>query len=284
MTAKKGPDLGPIFLIFVSIFSVQGGASVAKNLFPVIGADSTTALRLFFAAILLCVIFRPWKKALSKKEALSVTLYGTSLGIMNFLFYLALARIPLGIAVAFEFIGPLGLALLHSKRTSDYFVAVLAALGIFLLLPLTELSAPLDLWGVAFAVGAGICWALYIVFGQRAGSTLQGGTAAALGMCVAALVVIPICLFRGASPFQNTSVLPLGFFVAVLSSALPYSVEMVALKKLSTHTFGILMSLEPAVAALIGFVFLREHLTLVQWSAIACIIAASFTKSLTERA
>jgi inner membrane transporter RhtA len=284
MTAKKGPLMGPVFLIFISIFSIQGGASLAKGLFPLVGTDGATALRLSFAALILCLIFRPWRTKLSRQQWLRVIAYGTSLGIMNFCFYLAIFRIPLGIAVALEFIGPLGVALLASKRALDFGVAALAAAGIFLLLPLTNISAPLNPWGVFFALAAGVCWALYIIFGQRAGETLHGGTAASLGMLVAALVILPICFLRGASPFHIVSALPLGVAVAVLSSALPYSVEMVALKKMSTHTFGILMSLEPAVAALIGFVFLKEHLTLVQWTALGCIIAASLTKSLTDRA
>jgi|SRR6185312_9865596 len=278
MTTKKGLILGPIFFILIAMLSIQTGASLAKQLFPVVGAAGATALRLSFAAVILMAVFRPWRQRLSRSELLSVFIYGAALGGMNFLFYLALERIPLGITVALEFTGPLGVALFASRKPIDFFLAGLAALGIILLLPITQLSAPLDPLGILLAVAAGLCWAFYIIFGQKVGSTVHGGTATSLGMCVAALVIIPICLLKGASPFSDVSILPLAILVAILSSALPYSLEMVALKKLPTHTFGILMSLEPAVGAMIGFVFLKEHLTGVQWLAIFCIIAASLAK------
>jgi inner membrane transporter RhtA len=265
------------------MISLQGGASLAKQLFPVVGPIGATSLRLSFASILLCLVFRPWRLRLNKKEILFLFFYGASLGCMNFLFYSALMKIPLGITVALEFIGPLGVALIASRRAKHFFLAALAALGIVLLLPLKASSEPLSWIGISYALGAGLCWALYIVFGQKVSASVQSGMAAAGGMCVAALVVLPLCLLQSENPFQATAILPLAVAVAVLSSALPYSLEMVALKKLSAHTFGLLMSLEPVIAALIGLVFLREHLTLIQWFAIFCIITASIGKTFFDK-
>ena len=202
-------------------------------------------------------------------------MYGLSLGGMNLLFYLALAHIPLGIAVAFEFCGPLAVALFASRRAVDFLWVACAVGGLLLLLPLGVTATALDLWGVAFALAAGACWALYIIFGRRVGASVHGGTATALGMCVAALVVLPFGVVHSGLALLSWDVLPTGFGVAILSSAFPYSLEMIALKKLSAHTFGVLMSMEPAVAAISGLLFLSEKLSSVQWVALGLIILAS---------
>ena len=194
---------------------------------------------------------------------------------MNLLFYISLERIPLGIAVALEFTGPLAVSLIHSKKPIDFIWAILAAVGIFLILPLTQSAEALDVVGILFALGAGFCWALYILFGQKAGGDEHAGIVTSLGMLVAALIVFPFSLVLSSKDIFVSEAMPLAFGVAILSSALPYSLEMISLKRIPAKTFGILMSLEPAVAALMGFMFLSETLTAKQTVAIACIICAS---------
>lgn len=272
-----------IALLVASMISIQFGASVARGLFPALGPEGTTALRCGLAALILLALQRPWRERLPPSAWLTVGLYGASLGLMNLLFYLSLARIPLGVAVALEFTGPLSVALLSSHRARDLLWVALAAAGIVLILPLSRSSRGLDPVGVAFALAAGVCWALYIVLGQRAGRAVQGGAATALGMLAAALVVAPVGVLRAGPRLLQSHLWPMALAVAVLSSALPYSLEMHALRRLPARTFGILMSLEPALAALAGLVVLRERLTLSQGAAIACIIAASAGSAWTTR-
>lgn len=272
-----------IALLVASMISIQFGASVAKGLFPALGPEGTTALRCGLAALMLLALQRPWRARLPPSALLTVGLYGASLGLMNLLFYLSLARIPLGVAVALEFTGPLSVALLSSHRPRDLLWVALAAAGIVLILPLSRSSRPLDPVGVAFALAAGVCWALYIVLGQRAGRAVQGGAATALGMLSAALVVAPVGVLRAGPRLLQSHLWPLALAVAFFSSALPYSLEMHALRRLPARTFGILMSLEPALAALAGLVMLRERLSLSQGAAIACIIAASAGSAWTAR-
>lgn len=258
-----------------SILSIQLGAAIAKNLFPILGAREVTALRLAIAALMLCAFHRPWRTSLRRTERRFVVVYGVIIGIMNLLFYMALARIPLGVAVALEFTGPLSVALLSSRHAVDFVWAILAACGIVLLLPLTSFTAPLDPIGVLYALGAGVCWGLYIIVGRRAGSTIPGGIVTSWGMLIGAIVAIPLCLIN-ATPFAlNAKLLGMATLVAFLSSALPYSLEMVALPRLPAKTFSIFMSVEPAVAALLGLMILGEQLAPIQWIAILCIIAAS---------
>ncbi len=277
--ARLSPVALSILTVLVAMASIQFGASLAKRLFPVVGAPGTTALRLFFATLILGLVWRPWRGKLTRRELLAVVTYGASLGGMNLLFYLALARIPLGIAVAIEFTGPLAVALFASRRPLDFLWAALAVCGIVLILPISGASKALDWVGVGLALGAGLCWALYILFGQKAGASVHGGKATALGMATAALLVCPIGVADAGRALLDWSILPFALGVAVLSSALPYSLEMIALKQLPTRTFGILMSVEPALGALSGLLFLGERLTVGQWVAIACIILASVGSS-----
>lgn len=264
----------PIILLLIAMTSIQGGASLAKGLFPAIGATGTTALRLGLGALILCVLMRPWQSKLSLKSCRSLLAYGLSLGGMNLLFYLSLKTIPLGIAVALEFTGPLGLALLSSRRLLDFTWIALAVFGLWLLLPTGQSAVPLDPVGMGLALAAGLCWALYIVFGQKAGAE-HGKQTVALGTIVAALLVFPIGLWQAGGSLFAPELLPIALTVAVLSSALPYSLEMVALTRLPARTFSTLMSMEPAIAALSGLLFLSERLTLTQWLAISAIILAS---------
>jgi inner membrane transporter RhtA len=272
-----------VLTLLVAMSSIQAGASVAKRLFPLIGAQGATALRLAFAALMLLAFWRPWRRRLTRQELLAVVVYGAALGGMNLTFYLALERIPLGIAVAIEFTGPLAVALLSTRRPVDFVWALLAMAGILMILPLSETSAALDWVGVFWALVAGTCWALYILFGQRAGASVHGGTATSLGMVTAAVLVCPFGVVHAGQKLLDVSLWPMALGVAVLSSALPYSLEMIALKRLPARTFGILMSLEPALAALSGWVFLSEQLTPVQWAAIGCVILASAGSSATSK-
>jgi inner membrane transporter RhtA len=205
--------------------------------------------------------------------------YGLSLGAMNLSYYLALERLALGLTVALEFTGPLAIALLGSRRLLDVAWAILAGAGIVLILPLTSVSAGVDPAGAALALFAGACWALYIVLGKRAGAHAHSGTVTSIGMLVAAALVLPFGIFDAGVKLLEPRLLPLGLGVAVLSSALPYSLEMIALKNLPARNFGILLSLSPAMAALSGRVLLDERLSPLQWIAIGCIVAASVGSS-----
>jgi inner membrane transporter RhtA len=254
--------------------SFQAGASVAKQLIPTIGAPGTTALRLGLSALIVCVLQRPWRSLPSRASLGVILIYGLALGTMNFVFYMSLRTIPLGIAVALEFTGPLAVALAGSRRRTDFLWIALAVVGLLFLLPIARTERSLDPAGVAFALAAGVCWALYIVFGQKAGRA-HGPSASTWGMLIAAIITVPVGLALGGRAVLSPSVLPMGLAVAVLSSAFPYTLEMIALRQLATKTFGTLMSLEPAVAALAGLAFLNERLTVTQWLAIAAVMIAS---------
>jgi inner membrane transporter RhtA len=251
----------------------QVGAALAKGLFPLIGASGTVALRLGISAVLLAAVWRPWRVRLSVKNWRIIALYGLSMGCMNFFFYVSLSYIPLGIAVALEFTGPLGLAMLASRRPVDFVWIALALLGLLALMPL-KAGDTLPVIGVVCALAAGVCWALYIVFGRRAGAT-HGAQTTALGTVIAAIAIAPIGLARHGMSVFDPKILPIAIAVAVLSSALPYSLEMFALPRVPTKTFGVLMSLDPALAALSGILFLGESLNLIQWAAVICIMVAS---------
>ena len=273
----------PVLLLLVAMFSIQIGASMAKSLFPVVGAMGATSLRLGFGTLLLWLVLRPWRMSWRTLPWKMLLGYGISLGVMNSLFYLALQTVPLGIAIALEFTGPLGLALLGSRRPRDVAWVALAVAGLLLLVPWSSQHAALDPLGVAYALGAGLCWALYIVFGQKAGAD-HGPQAVALGAAIAALVAVPWGVLESGMDLLAPALLPMGIGVAVLSMALPYSLEMVALTRLPTSTFGMLMSLEPAIGALCGFVFLHEHLGILQWLAILAVVIASAGATLGARA
>ncbi len=260
--------------LVIAMLSFQMGAAVAKQLIPMVGAPGTTALRLGISALLLIVMQRPWRTVPSRATFPIVVAYGVSLGTMNFLFYQALRTIPLGIAVGLEFTGPLAVALLGSRRMLDFFWLVMAMVGIALLLPLTPGSAPLDPGGVAAALGAGACWAIYIVCGKKAGQA-HGAAASTWGMLIAACLVVPVGVAAAGTSLWSMAVLPMGAAVAVMSSALPYTLEMTALRRLSTKTYGTLTSMEPALGALTGLFLLHEQLTLVHWLGIGAVMVAS---------
>lgn len=279
---RKVPSWLPILVILISMVSIQSGASLAKSLFPIVGAPGVTALRLALGTLILVVVFKPWRLRFAKAQRLPLLFYGLSLGAMNYLFYLSLQRIPLGIAVALEFTGPLAVALFSSRRAVDFIWVILAVVGLWFLLPLGQDVAHVDLTGALLALGAGAGWAVYILSGRRAGEE-HGPATVAMGSLIAAIVFVPLGAFQAADALWHWSILPLGLAIAVLSTALPYSLEMIALTRLPTRTFGTLMSMEPALAAFSGMVFLGEMLTLSQTLALGAIIAASMGSTLTMR-
>jgi inner membrane transporter RhtA len=258
----------------IAMVSFQVGATFAKQLIPEIGAPGTTALRLGLSALIVVALQRPWRSWPSRSAWPVILAYGVSLGAMNSVFYLALRTIPLGVAVALEFTGPLAVAVFASRRRLDYLWVALAVAGLVLLLPIANTGAHLDPAGVVFALAAGVGWALYIVFGQKAGRA-HGPAASTWGLMIAALLAVPIGAVDAGRSLLSPFALPYGIGVAVFSSALPYTLEMIALRRLSARTFGTLMSFEPAIAAVAGALLLREHLSGLQYLAIGAIIAAS---------
>jgi inner membrane transporter RhtA len=272
----------PVAGLIVAMLCFQIGAALAKGLFPLVGASGAVALRLGIAALLLVAVWRPWRVQLGFKDTRLIVLYGLSMGCMNFFFYLSLRYIPLGIAVALEFTGPLGLAMLASRRPVDFLWIGLAVLGLLALLPWGAGAAALQPMGVICALAAGVCWALYIVFGRRAGAA-HGGQTTALGTVVGAILIVPIGISQNGMSLFSPAILPIAAGVALLSSAVPYSLEMFALPRIPTKSFGVLMSLEPAMAALSGMVFLGESLSGIQWAAVLCIMVASGGSAATSR-
>lgn len=272
----------PVAVILIAMLSIQSGASLAKSLFPLVGAPGVTALRIALGTLILVVIFKPWRLRFKKEQRLPLLLYGLALGAMNYMFYLSIQTIPLGIAVALEFTGPLAVALFSSRRPVDFIWVVLAVLGLWFLLPLGQSVAQIDLTGAALALGAGACWAVYILTGQRAGEE-HGSATVALGSLIAAIIFVPLGMAQATESIWQWSILPVGLAVAILSTALPYSLEMIALTRLPTRIFGTLMSMEPALAAISGMVFLGETLTFTQTLALCSIIAASMGSTLTMR-
>ena len=272
----------PVGLLLIAMASIQSGASLAKSMFPVVGAQGTTTLRLIFASIIMLLILRPWRAKLTAKSLKTVIVYGIALGGMNLLFYMSLRTVPLGIAVALEFTGPLAVAIFSSRKAIDFVWIGLAITGLLLLIPLGEGAQGIDLVGTAYALGAGVCWALYILFGQKAGAD-NGVQTAALGVIIAALFIAPVGIVHAGSALLTPALIPIALAVALLSTALPYTLEMIALTRMPTRTFGTLMSIEPAFGALSGLLFLHEVLSVTQWIAILCIIMASVGATLTMR-
>jgi inner membrane transporter RhtA len=263
----------PALAIAAAMVSQYAGAAFAKHLFPLVGAEGVVALRVGLSALLLAAFTRPWRALPSRADLPNLLLYGLTLGCMNLLIYRAFSRIPIGIAVSIEVMGPLAVVLLSSRRARDFLWVACAGFGLWLLLPLRGSTSALDPAGIAYAAGAAFCWALYIVFGKRA-SQSQGSGTVAWGMLAASAFIVPIGAASAGATLLSPFVLMAGFAVAVLSSAAPYTLEMIALRRLPRRVFGILVSSSPAVAALAGFVVLGERLAGVQWLGIALVMLA----------
>ena len=259
-----------------SIVSVQLGAAIAKSLFDSLGPGGTVFLRIAFAALVLILLVRPKVGGYDRAGYLVAALFGIALAGMNLSIYLAFDRIPLGVAVTLEFIGPLGVAVAGSRRLLDLLWVVLAAAGILLLAPLDVLGGTnLDPVGVAFALLAGCLWASYILLSARTGSAFPGGTGLVIALCVGTVVLLPVGIAGAGYALLDPKLLLAGFGVAMLSSAIPFSLELEALRKLPARVFGVLMSLEPAVAALAGLVVLGERLEMRAVAAILLVTVAA---------
>lgn len=257
--------------VLAGILSVQVGAAMATQLFEVVGSTGALALRLCFAVLILLAVWRPSPR-MSRRAWTVVAAYGLVLGGMNLSFYLALERIPLGVTVTITFLGPLAVALAGSRRWLDGLWALLAIVGVVLL---TEGGGDLQPMGIGFAFLTAGCWAAYILLSAALGRHGPGGGGLALGMVLAAAVAAPIGIVEGGTALLEPRVLAVGFGVAVLSSVIPYSLELEALRRMPPKVFGVLMSLEPAVAALVGLVMLGEVLRPIQWVAVLLVVAAS---------
>ena len=270
----------------VSLVTLCAGTSLAKGLFPFVGAEGTTTYRLVFSTLLLMAFWRPWRRAWTWADVPILVLFGATLGLMNLLFYNAIKTVPFGLAIAVEFTGPLAVALWSSKKPLDFVWIALAVAGMGLILPLGNASgvdiqaAAIDPVGIAYALGAGACWAIYIVVGQRVADRI-GAFATPMGMLVAALLVTPVGISVAGSSMLNPEWMLAGLGIALLSSAIPYSLEMYSLKHLPKQTFSILLSLEPAVGALAGWLVLSEQLSTQQLGAIGLIMAASMGSAMT---
>jgi len=264
----------PTGLVLGAVASVQFGAALAKTLFDDLGPGGTVFLRVLFAALLLLALWRPRLAGRPRDELLLASAFGVALAGMNLSFYGALDRIPLGVAVTFEFVGPLGVAVAGSRRALDLLWVVLAAAGILLLSDFGDFGG-LDSAGVGLALLAGAFWAAYILLSARTGRVFPGGSGLALAMLVASVLLLPVGVADGGDGLLQPDLLIIGVGVAMLSSAIPYSLELEALRRLPQSVFGVLMSLEPAMAALAGFVVLGQDLRARELLAIVLVVAAS---------
>ena len=262
----------PVWLVLVGIVSVQLGAGFAKLLFDEVTPTMLVWLRLVFSALVLLAVARPHLRGRTRADWAVVLGFGASLGLMNLCIYQSFARIPLGIAVTIEFVGPLTLALLGSRRARDLVWVALAAVGV---LALGLERTALDPVGVAFAVLAGAASACYILLSARTGARWSGLGGLTTASLVAAVVLAPAALLSDAGALGSPHVLLVGLAVGLLSSVVPYSCELVALRSLQPSVFGVLMSLEPAAAALVGIAVVGESLAALQWLAVACVVVAS---------
>jgi inner membrane transporter RhtA len=260
------------WLVVAGIISVQFGAAIAKDLFTLVPPTAMVWLRLMTSAIVLLIMARPRLTGHSGRDWLIVLGFGVSLMIMNWSIYQSFARIPLGIAVTIEFLGPLTVAVVGSRRLIDLMWVGLAGGGVALLgLSRTSLTFA----GVGFALLAAVAWAGYILLSAQTGRRWPGLTGLAIASVVGAIVLAPPAIFEAGSRMLNPTVLTLGVGVGLLSSVIPYSFELIALRRIPPRVFGILMSLEPAAAAIAGMLVLGEFLTLIQWLAMACVVIAS---------
>lgn len=274
---KGTKTLLPTGFVLLSIGSTQVGAALAKSLFPALGPIGTVGVRVGWAALILLVLWRSHlRRSYGWKAYRMAGMFGITLAAMNLSFYTALNQIPLGVTVTLEFVGPLLLAVVQSRKVLDVLWVLFAVCGLLLLAPVQGLGeTTLRLSGIGFALLAGACWAAYILLSARVGSLFPGGVGLALSTGVAAMLLVPLSILQAGKELLHPLLLLTGAGVGLLSSALPYSLEMEALRHLPSRVFSVLLSLEPAMAALVGFVVLREQLTWRAMVAIALISAAS---------
>lgn len=272
-------SLPPWSLVVIAVISVQVGAAVAKGLFGTAGTSGVVFLRTALAAVLFIAIWRPRFLGHSRRAYGFIVLYGTTIALNMLVFYATIDRIPLGIAVAIAFAGPLGVAVLGSRQWVDLVWVIIAAVGIILLSPLTDAS--LDPLGIALALVTALLWAVYILITKRASQVLEGNTVLALSMGVAALVALPFGITGAVQVFASPSLILISLLAALLSSAIPFWLEFKALRLLTSRVFGLLVSLEPVAAAVAGFVLLHEDLSLPKMIGIGLvtIAAAATTRS-----
>ncbi len=261
-----------MLLVLIGIVSLQFGAGLAKTFFEEASPTTLVWMRLLCGSVVLLALARPRLRGHSGTDWLVVVGFGTCLALMNWAIYHSFARLPLGIAVTIEFLGPLSVALFGSRRRRDLLWVVLAGLGV-LLLGFERTS--LDPLGVAFALLAATAWAAYILLSAQTGRRWEGVDGLALASTVGALLILPLVLGRYAEELASPQVWLIGAVVGLLASVVPYSCELVALRQMRPPVFGILMSLEPAAAALVGVVVLGELLGPLQWLALACVMTAS---------
>lgn len=279
---KTNSTLNALLLLLIAMISLQSSGSLAKFLFQQFPVLSVSLIRLMLGSLILSIIFKIWRINFKAVQWRAIISYGIALAGMNALFYLSISRLPLGIAVSFEFIGPLAVALYYARQKYDLIWVCMAILGLMLLFPFQEAQHGLDPLGIILALSAGACWALYIIAGQKP-SGISANHTVCLGMFVAMLCMLPIALYFN-FPLQQllqTENLLAFLALAILASALPFSLEMIALRRLSPLVFGTLTSLEPAMAALSGFIFLHEQLLWTQCLALAIIISASIGCTIT---
>lgn len=261
-----------VWLVIAGIVSVQVGAAIAKGLFDLVPPTAMVWLRLITSAVILLLVARPRLTGHSGRDWLIVLGFGVSLLVMNWAIYQSFARIPLGIAVTIEFLGPLTVAVIGSRRLTDLIWVALAGMGVALL----GLSrATLTLAGVGFALLAALGWAFYILLSAQTGRRWPGISGIAIASMVGAIVLAPPAIVEAGSQMLNPTILALGFAIGLLSSVIPYSFELIALRRIPPRVFSILMSLEPAAAALAAMILLGEFLSLVQWLAMGCVVVAS---------
>ena len=277
MTSDKKLAIGSAL---ASMMSVQGGASIAKYLFHLLGPAGAVTLRVGLAGIMLFTVMRPKIRQFTREQWKCVLFYGISVGLMNLTFYYGIQRVPLGIGVAIEFIGPLSVAIYASRKATDFLWVILAAAGIVCIVPRKGGG---DLWGYIFVTIAGVMWAAYILSAGKLSGKMKNTEAVACGMCVATLLVLPFALASGDLFKLNGKLLLMGLGVAVFSSALPFTLDLFTIKRLEAKVYSVLQSLHPVFAALSGLIFLKEYLTGLQWLAVFFIVTASAGAALSKK-
>jgi inner membrane transporter RhtA len=264
----------PILAIIAAMAAFQVGAAFAKNLFPAIGPEGAAALRLVFGAVMLLALVRPWRTWPARAPVLPLIGLGVAMAGAIQMFYLAIDHLPLGIAIAIQFLGPLAIAIAGSRRAVDVLWAILAAGGVWCLVAVNSVGEPIDLVGVAWSLGAAVCWAGYILLGRTV-TTAFGNATAAISVSIAAIVILPLGVWRAGAALLSPDLIPLALLVALFSAAIPFSLEFFAMPRMPARTFAVFMSLEPTFGVMFGFLILHERLTVFQTAGVAMVVIAA---------